>query len=571
MARKSRWSPKLGTDIGVASLTLPANSPEYSVAIYARLSVRDSGRDENDTMENQLSLLKNYVMQQSDLRLKDLYIDNGWTGTNFARPEFQRLLRDIYDGKINCVVVKDLSRLGRNHLETAYYLQEVFAKQHIRFVAVNDGYDSLTSPPDSIEIIAKNIINDYYSKDLSRKVSASLDLKRSQGVHSWGLAPYGYIRTAESPDRLQIDPETAAYVRLIFHWGMEGIPFAQIAARLTDLKAPTPKHLMLSRRKKNAHTGGTDSWCICTVKQILLNQTYAGDFVYQKGYFRKYDAAHGHKIPEDEWLVIPDAHPAYIDRDDFLSLKERILTVSRARSQQWKDQQPIREQYPDLFKGIIYCGVCGRHMPFRRCNTGSVYTAYNCRGKRNPRHAEHRSITINAALLNEIVLTQINLQVQCAIDTKKLLEKISEENLDARFKAEQHKHISILRKKLGEIKTARTRTFEGLSDGQIIEDEYRQRMDILAGEQLKLTKALSTAEAMCETVDTHLSPQNQWLRTFAEKGAVDELTTELVSCMIQRIDVLEDKRVHITFNYSDCMKAFMTGLEAIRNTDSGVS
>ena len=571
MARKSRWSPKLGTDIGVASLTLPANSPEYSVAIYVRLSVRDSGRDENDTMENQLSLLKNYVMQQSDLTLRDLYIDNGWTGTNFARPDFQRLLRDIYAGKINCVVVKDLSRLGRNHLETAYYLQDVFAKQHIRFISVNDGYDSLTSPPDSIEIMVKNIINDYYSKDISRKVSASLDLKRSQGVHSWGHAPYGYIRTAESPDRLQIDPETAAYVRLIFHWGMEEIPFTQIAARLTALKAPTPKHLLLSRREKSTHTGGTDSWSRNTVKQILLSQMYAGDFVYQKSYCRKYDATHGHKIPEGEWLVIPDAHPAYIDRDDYFALKEQILAVRRNRSQQRKDQQPIREQYPALFKGIIYCGVCGRRMSFRRCTTGSVYTAYKCQGEGNGHREKHRSITINAMVLNEIVLTQINMQIRCAVDATKLLAKISEANLDVRFKEGQHKQISILRKKMGEIKTSRTRAFEELAGGLIIEDEYRQRMDILAGEQLKLTKELSTAEAMCEMVDTHLSPENQWLRTFVEKGAVDELTPELVSCMIQRIDILEDKRVHIMFNYADSMKAFMTGLEAIRDADSGVS
>lgn len=124
---------------------------------------------------------------------------------------------------------------------------------------------------------------------------------------------------------------------------------------------------------------------------------------------------------------------------------------------------------------------------------------------------------------------------------------------------------------MGKIETARSRAFEELACGQIVEDEYRQRMDILAGEQLKLTKEISDTEAMCEMVDTHLSPENQWLRTFAEKGAVGELTTELVSCMIQRIDVLEDKRVHITFNYADCMKAFMTGLEANLDTDSGVS
>ena len=570
MARKSRWSPKVGTGIHVVSPNLSTNPPEYSAAIYARLSVRDSGREENETIENQIRLLKDYVMHQPDLTLHDLYIDNGWTGTNFARPDFQRLLRDIYAGKINCVIVKDLSRLGRNHLETAYYLQEVFVTQHIRFISVNDGYDSLTSPPDSIEIMAKNIINSYYSKDISRKVSASVDLKRSQGVYSWGKAPYGYIRTADSPDRLQIDPETAAYVRLIFHWGMEGIPFAQIAARLTKIQAPP--HRQLSRRHQKKETQiSPGPWSSSTVKQILLNQTYAGDFVYQKSFFRKYDAAHGHRIPEEEWLVIPDAHPAYIDREDFFTLKEQILAVRQDRAQQLKDLQPIREQYPALFKGIIYCGVCGRRMSFRRCTTGSVYTAYKCQGHENRNHKKHRSITINAVVLDEIVLTQINIQIQCAIDAKKLLAKFSAQDSDVRFKEKQQQRISALRRSLVEIKISRTRAFEALACGEIDEDEYRQRMDVLGGEQLKLTKDLSTAEAMCEMVDTHLSPQNQWLRTLSEKGLVDELTPELVSCMIQRIDILEEKRVHIMFNYADSMKAFMTSLEAIRDADSDIS
>ena len=174
-------------------------------------------------------------------------------------------------------------------------------------------------------------------------------------------------------------------------------------------------------------------------------------------------------------------------------------------------------------------------------------------------------------VLDEIILTQINMQIRCAVDAKKLLAKFSAQNSDVQFKEQQQQRISVLRRTLAEIKVSRTKAFEGLACGEIDEDEYRQRMDILAGEQLKLTKALSTAEAMCEMVGTHLSPQNQWLCTFSEKGVIDELTPELVSCMIQRIDVLEDKRVHITFNYTDSMKAFVMGLEAIRDADSGVS
>ena len=217
-----------------------------------------------------------------------------------------------------------------------------------------------------------------------------MDLKRSQGVYSWGQAPYGYIRTVDSPNRLQFDLEVSAYVRLIFLWGLEGIPIKQIAARLTNLKAPTYQHLVRSRRKGCTRKDEPNLWSPSTVKQILLNQTYAGDFVYQKSYFRKYDAAHGHRIPEDEWLIIPDAHPAYIDRNDFLMLKERIITAKRVRSQQLMNQQPIREQYPALFKGIIYCGLCGRHMSYRRSTTGTVYTAYYCKGEGNKYRKAHQ-------------------------------------------------------------------------------------------------------------------------------------------------------------------------------------
>ena len=288
----------------------------YKTAIYTRLSVYDLGRDNSDTMENQIELLQYFVSQQADLSLTDIYIDNGWTGTNFTRPEFQRLLKDVKQGRINCIVVKDLSRFGRNYLETGYYLQKQFPLYNLRFISVNDGYDSLTADPDSLAISMKNIVNDYYSKDISRKVSSSLDLKRAQGVHSWGHAPYGYIRSQENPAILKIDTEVAPYVSLIFQWAMDGIPLQRIAEHLTSLQAPTYQRLVHTRRNGHTRRTGSETWSATSVKQIVLNQTYVGDFVFRKSYFRKYDSSNGHWIPEEEWSIIPDTHPPYIDRDD---------------------------------------------------------------------------------------------------------------------------------------------------------------------------------------------------------------------------------------------------------------
>ena len=195
MARKSRQAQQQASALGtpvIPPAELPADTvPRYKAGIYARLSVYDLARDRSDTMENQIALLENFVEHQPDLTLTDLYIDNGRTGTTFNRPEFLRLMDDVKSGRITCIIVKDLSRFGRNYLETGYYLQKVFPQYNLRFIAVNDQYDSLTADPDSMAISMKNIINDYYSKDISRKVSSSFDLKKSQGVYSWGHPPYG--------------------------------------------------------------------------------------------------------------------------------------------------------------------------------------------------------------------------------------------------------------------------------------------------------------------------------------------------------------------------------------------
>lgn len=563
MARKSRWRKETLADAKCVASALTEKCSEYSTAIYVRLSVYDLGRDDSETLENQIALLKHYISQHPDLRLTELYIDNGWSGTNFSRPEFQRMVQDVYVGKINCIIVKDLSRLGRNHLETAYYLQSVFAEQHIRFISVNDGFDSLTGAPDSIEVIAKNIINDYYSKDISRKVSASLDLKRSQGIHNWGHAPYGYIRTSGSPNTLQLDPEVSAYVRLIFHWAMEGISFSRIAARLTKLGAPTFMRLAHRRKQGRTRSSGSDSWSLPTVKEILLNQTYAGDYIYQKSYDRKYDPIHKRQIPEDEWIIIPDTHPAYIDRDDFFAIKKRILDNQEAYSQRRIENRAVSNQDFALFKGIIYCGQCGRRMIVRRSTAGKPYTAYYCKGKKTLHCEKHRCITINATTLNEIVMMQINLQIRCAVDTEKLLCKIRVHNLDTYYKEEQRKKISILQRNIAASKISRLEAFEQLTAGEINEEEYQQLMHHLMEKQAAMRKQCEDAEALCNQIDQQLSVENTWLRCFSECGEISNLTPELVSKMIKQIDILEDKRVHITFNYTDCMVSLLDCLHVL--------
>lgn len=257
MARKSRRMEQVAhlqnngskctlPEIIVQEAPSSASLPFYKVGIYGRLSVKDLGIEDGDTMDTQISLLRDYVIQQPDMELTEVYIDNGWTGTNFQRPEFIHMMDDVKAGKINCIVVKDLSRLGRNYLEAGYYLQEVFPGYNLRFIAIYDGFDSLTSDPESMLIGTKNIVNDYYSKDISKKISATIDIKRSQGPHYLGIVPYGYIMSDGDDRKFVIDTTVAPFVRLLFDWVLEGHSFVDIARNLNDMNVPKD----ISRKRK---------------------------------------------------------------------------------------------------------------------------------------------------------------------------------------------------------------------------------------------------------------------------------------------------------------------------------
>ena len=573
MARKSRQAQQqastLGTSNTVAKM-VPANSaPVYKAGIYARLSVYDLARDRSDTMENQIALLENYVEQQPDIVLADLYIDNGRTGTTFNRPEFLRLMDDVKSGKITCIIVKDLSRFGRNYLETGYYLQKVFPQYNLRFIAVNDQYDSLTADPDSMAISMKNIINDYYSKDISRKVSSSFDLKKSQGVYSWGHPPYGYVRNKENPTQLEFDTEVEPYVHLMFRWALDGVPIHRIAKNLTEMQAPTYQRLAHIRSNGHTKRKGSDEWAHRTVMQILMNQTYAGDFVGNKSYDRKYDKANARFfIPEDEWMIIPNTHPAYIDREDYFRLKERMLSDRQERSQILKEMKTTPVNFENKFQGIIFCGECQRRISLRgQRDMKTLYRAFYCKGKRDQFHKGHKPFSIDVDTMELTVLWQLNLQIKYALDADAFLKRFSLEKASSRLKARRQAEVNMLRAKAADIKKRRSRTFEDFSNALIDEDVYRIQMDKLGREQDLVAVQIEQAKKHRDSVDTYFTVDNKWLQKFVETGGQNELNKELVHNLIERIDIYPDKRIKITYNFSDWMEPFIDCIEELKQMD----
>lgn len=569
MARKSRQSSQQASAAGILVPALDAiqeaKPVRYKVGIYARLSVYDLGRDNSDTMDNQIALLQQYVAQQTDLVLADVYIDNGWTGTNFTRPEFKRLLQDAQKGRINCIVVKDLSRFGRNYLESGYYIQKMFPLYHVRFISITDGFDSLTSDPDSMAISMKNIVNDYYSKDISRKVSSSLDIKRTQGTYSWGHPVYGYVRNKENPAQLEIDDEVAPYVHLMFQWAMDGMPLYRIADTLTQLQAPTYQRLANIRNNGHTKRKGSDTWSYSSVMQIVTNQVYAGDFVCNKSYFRKYDPANARWLPEDEWVIIPDTHTPYIDREDFFLLKDQILNHRKENAQRVKDKEALRARYPDKFQGLLFCGACNRHMGVRRDFRNGLYMAYQCVGYENQFHRGHERFTMEAQTLELAVLWQLNLQIKAAIDAETFLRRLSLQDTAKQLKTRRQADVNMLKSKAAKLKKRRSGAFEDLSAGLIDEGVYHIQMEKLAAELAAVTDMIKEAERRRDSVDEYFTLDNQWLRAFVETGAVNEMTPELIRHLIKRIDVCPDKRIRITFNYANWMEPLMDCVEEVKS------
>ncbi len=313
MARKSRKGNK----------TLELCSKIFNTAIYARLSSEDN----NDSLSNQVDLVKEYILEKPYLKLIDVYEDKGTTGTNFQRPEFQRLLKDIKAGKINCIAVKDLSRFGRSYIEIGHYLENIFPCMGIRFISVNDFFDNYKTDNDGIIVSLKNLVNDFYAKDISRKTISALETKRRSGEYVGGLAPYGYQK---SNNKLVIDHDVVDIVRLIFKWKAIGDSDTVIARKLNDLAVPCPAKRKIELGYVKGNTRFKHYiWRDRTIRDITTNQVYMGTLCQGKTKQALFLNRPAMKQPYSEWIVIRDSHEPVID-------KELWYQAQKARTSQEK-------------------------------------------------------------------------------------------------------------------------------------------------------------------------------------------------------------------------------------------
>ena len=558
MARKSRKNTG-------AVIEAPVQISNYfPTAIYVRLSIENSGKDDDgDSIANQISFCKAYLAEHTDLKLYDIYEDNGEKGTNFDRPEFKRMMDDIRSGKVKCVLVKDLSRFGRDYIEAGEYLEKIFPFMGIRFISITDGYDSLNcdDAEGALMIPLKNMINDVYAKDISRKIITSFRARQEKGEFLPAFAPYGYVKSKEVAYRYEIDQETAPYVRMIFEWKAEGVSHNEICKRLNDMGAVTPARrkvdLGIWRAEKYKHT----VWHGRTIIDIMKNPTYTGCIVYGRIPKSLYEGIKMHRAPEEEWRYVPDAHEPIISQELFDKVQKMFADRAEKFKAKMDENAPLRELVTNHFKGKIYCGDCGKRMRFvkptdKRYPVDQDHAVYVCGGYLDSGYSRCSRHSIRYPVVADAVLAAINMQLELALKQEQLIRQMRgsarEKNLIDKYVGQ----INYLSQELKKTNSKREALFENFAEGILDEAEYQFAKKKYDEEAKEIEKKLTVEKAKKVQLDDILSLSNEWLEAIHKAENVTEIDAGLVKHLVSSVKIFEDNRVEVELYFGDQRNIF---------------
>ena len=407
MARTSKYQAQ--------NTAIPAAQKEWRAGLYIRLSREDGDKIESDSVSSQRAMLEKFVADNEFLNLTDYYVDDGWSGTDFERPAFKKMMSDLTAKKINCVIVKDLSRFGRNYIEAGKYLETVFPLLKVRFIAVNDMIDSVSNPQSMNTVIVpfKNILNDEYCRDISMKVRSALDIRRRQGKFIGSFAAYGYKKCETDHNKLVIDEEAAQVVRQIFSLFLSGNSIIGIARILNGRGVLNPSEY---KRGKGLNCAkGSGFWVDSTVRRILTNELYIGNLVQKKNQTVSYKVHLSKSVQTSERITVERTHEAIISKEDFEKVRNLLSRDTRVSPKSGR---------LSLFAGFVKCADCRRAMVRRTViQPYKTYEYYICSTYRKMNSKACTKHAIRADALEEVVLTVLNKYVSVAVDYDRLSEK----------------------------------------------------------------------------------------------------------------------------------------------------
>lgn len=524
------------------------SSNAVKTAVYARLSVEDD--ETMDSIETQIELVKDYIAKNDDLLYVDTYFDNGFTGTNFNRPGFNRMMDDLRSGKIGCVAVKDLSRFGRNYLEAGYYLETIFPFIGARLISVTDNYDTAApGASDDMIIPIKNMVNAMYSKDLSKKLWSTMQKRKKDGAVLGNRYVYGYVINPVT-ERYDIDPEMARYVQLIFQWRLNGLSIRQIKERLDLLGVPTPRQRMqyLGMLKKEP----SKEWNTSTIGNILGNVIYIGHTANNKTSTRKYAGQERIELDPSEWIITKYTHPAIIAEDDFDKVQEMIRLAAEKSQRRMNLCAEINARYPDRLKDLLYCGDCGKKMKMDRLPHGNeceVKTViYECHGDDEKNCMGHR---IPDKLIQTLIMNQIRALIKKHCDMKLVWEKLLLGQDDDNILNKVDSEIRAASAKLNEVTSKRTGLYESLANRIISSDEFAEFSENYKLQQKELSGQIEFLKEKKQRIADTLRRYFSSVESLEKHLEVTGFDEDLVRELVERVDLYSDNRIYISFKLQD--------------------
>ena len=535
MARKSRKAS--------AVPVIPQNTgmKVWRAALYIRLSVElDSSR--GDSLETQRRIMEAYLALRPDIETVGVYTDNGATGQNFDREAFQRMIADIEAGKIDCVIVKDLSRLGRSVVDTGFYLEKYFPLHRVRFIAVNDQYDSENARNDGshITVPLKNMIHEAVVLDLSRKVRSSIHQSMLRGEYVGARPPYGYLKAPDNCHKLVVDTEAAPVVRQIFAWTLDGVSKTAIAIRLNEGGVMTPgKRLASIGMLTSERLIGSGQWHSVMVANILKDEVYTGDMVQGKNQtFRR------KQIPVDreKWIIVRGTHEAIIDRETFDKVQEicaRIRTQHKSVT-----AVPYTE---NVLRGRIFCGCCGRHMNRRR-EKNKQYVYYCIANERVAKGTCAANTRIYEDTLFGTILKIVRKEAEVILGNE-FYRKEADSRVSAR-KMEMGQRIAELQRETERKRVFMTSLYENFVTGVLTASEYHE---MKRGYEEQIEQASQTVRKLMER-QAELEAQLKRYSSLADKLEAltpdSTVTSQLVDKLINRVTVNRKDDISIDFAFS---------------------
>ena len=538
----------------------------YMAAVYLRLSKEDEDlrevkdKKESNSIANQKALILKTLESMPDVTLYDIYIDDGFTGLNFERPNFQRMCEDIYNGRVNMVIVKDLSRLGRDYIDSGRYVKKIFPSYHVRFVSVLDHFDSLTATQSDVNLLipVKNFVNDNYSRDISGKVRSHQEVMRENGLYVGSHVAYGYKKLETDRNRIIPDGYAADIVRKIFDWKLKGLSSASIADKLNGLGVAAPseyKRQLGGNYKSGFQKNRKAKWSAVAINRILRNKIYIGVLEQGKREKVNYKLNKVVEKPETEWAVKENTHEAIISKADFENVA-KLLNLDTRKSPE--------EETLFMLSGLMFCGECGRSM-VRRCNRykdkQSVYyicATYN-KGKGCSRHSIAQSV------IEDILLDAIKRHIEHVARLEELLNTIRDREVNYDDIVANDREILAKYKELDQCKKVEMSLHRDLAAGIISIKEYEQFKNNFAHKSAEIEETIRELQQEIETVFKEGLFADEWIDTFTKTGNITSLDRSIVLSLVEKITVYEENRIEITFQYQDEYKTLCRIISRIAN------